>query len=352
LIQRGLLDPAAITRGEFAVEEVEFHNRGFRIYRPAEEPLYVKQLREFDQPNVSCLKREAAFVAAAAETDSVPWLSSRIPSFVDFDARHHAVTVELLSETENLHETMERVVAIPESVSRGLGQLIGAFHSQECDELLASISRELCPGKPPWILSFHLDQGRGSLSPANDQLLALLQRDEVFTSNLDELRSSWRPESLMHGDLKWNNVLIREKESVPDWYVIDWEMVDRGDPRWDLGTLIQCWWYFWILSTPLEQLSNLDDLLTRRYSAFDETKGSLDVLWAGYLSAVGISDSSVHQTLHLVARFAAARMLQTVYELLQHEESLSLSAQVMIEMSRRILETPESLSEFLPRFEV
>jgi aminoglycoside phosphotransferase (APT) family kinase protein len=183
-------------------------------------------------------------------------------------------------------------------------------------------------------------------------LLALLQRDEVFTSNLDELRSSWRPESLMHGDLKWNNVLIREKESVPDWYVIDWEMVDRGDPRWDLGTLIQCWWYFWILSTPLEQLSNLDDLLTRRYSAFDETKGSLDVLWAGYLSAVGISDSSVHQTLHLVARFAAARMLQTVYELLQHEESLSLSAQVMIEMSRRILETPESLSEFLPRFEV
>ncbi len=29
LIQRGLLDPSVITQGNFAVEELEFHNRGF-----------------------------------------------------------------------------------------------------------------------------------------------------------------------------------------------------------------------------------------------------------------------------------------------------------------------------------
>ena len=348
LVQRGLLDPFAITRGDFAVEELEFHNRGFRVYRPVTKPLYVKQLREFDRANVLCLQREAAFGLAVARTDSVQWLKSRMPTFLDYDARHHAVTVELLPETENLHETMERVVSIPESVSRGLGQLIGSFTFKECDDLRAAIPNDLCPGKPPWILSFHVDQGAGFLSPANKHLLGVLQQDDVFASSLNELRSNWQATSLMHGDLKWNNVLVRETDLEPDWYVIDWEMVDRGDPRWDLGTMIQCWWYFWILSTPPDELTSLDDMLNRRRSAFDETRPSLNALWEGYQTAVGLSDSDLRRTRRVVARFAAARMLQTVYELLHSQESIGVSAQIMIEMSRRILKAPESMAEFMP----
>lgn len=348
LIQRGLLDPSMITRGDFAVKELEFHNRGFRVYRPVMKPLYVKQLREFDHPNVLCLQREAAFGLAVARTDSVQWLKLRMPTFLDYDARHHAVTVELLAETENLHETMERVVAIPESVSRGLGQLIGAFTFKECDDLLAAIPNGLCGAKPPWILSFHVKQGAGLLSPSNEQFLEIIQRDETLKSNLDDLRTNWLATSLMHGDLKWNNVLIRETDSEPAWYVIDWEMVDRGDSRWDLGTMIQCWWYFWILSTPSDELTNLDEMLTRRRSAFDETRPSLNALWDGYQMAIGMSDSESHQMRHIIARFSAARMLQTVYELLNSHESIGLSAQIMIEMSRRILEAPESMAEFMP----
>lgn len=348
LIQRGLLDPSVITQGDFAVEELEFHNRGFRVYRPTTKPLYVKQLREFDRPNVLCLQREATFGRAVARTDSVHWLKSRMPTFLDYDARHHAVTVELLAETENLHETMERVVTIPESVSRGLGQLIASFTFKECDDLLAAIPNDLCAGKPPWILSFHVDQGSGLLSPANEQFLKMIQADEILKSNLDDLRSNWQATSLMHGDLKWNNVLTRDTDSEPNWYVIDWEMVDRGDPRWDLGTMIQCWWYFWILSTPPDELTSLDEMLSRRRSAFDETRLSLNALWDGYQAAIGMSASESHKLRNIVACFAAARMLQTVYELLNSQESIGLSAQVMIEMSRRILENSESMAEFMP----
>lgn len=348
LIQRGLLAPSAITDGQFAVEELEFHNRGFRVYRPVSRSLYVKQLREFDHTNVLCLEREAAFGLAIVRADSVEILKSRVPAFLDYDSRHHAVTVELLQGTQNLHEMMEQVVAIPESVSQGLGRLIGEFHSQDCVQLLDCMSRALCPGKPPWILSFHVDQGAGALSPANEQFLKMIQRDELLRSNLDDLRRTWQATSLMHGDLKWNNVLIRETESIPDWYVIDWEMVDRGDPRWDLATMIQCWWYFWILSTPPELLTNLDELLTDRRIAFDETRFSLDVLWDGYRTAVGLTESESQELKQVVARFAAARMLQTVYELLHIQDEISLSVQLMIEMSSRILENPESLPEFLP----
>lgn len=352
LIQRGLLDPAVITRGEFAVEEVEFHNRGFHVYRPADSPLYVKQLREFDHPNVLCLKREAAFGVAVAACESAAWLTSRVPAFLDYDARHHAVTVQLLTATENLHESMERVVSIPDSVARGIGEFIGSFHSPECDDLLSSMTDELCPGKSPWILSYHVDQGAGSLSPANEQLLDRLQRDEVITAELEKLRNNWQAVSLMHGDLKWNNVLlVPDAGAEPDWYVVDWEMVDRGDPLWDLATMVQCWWYFWILSTPPQQLTTLDDLLRQRRLAFEQTRPSLDALWEGYRTTAQLSESGVLQTRQLVTRFAAARMLQTAYELLHSVETISVSSELLIEMSRRILASPESLTEFLPGVE-
>lgn len=112
--------------------------------------------------------------------------------------------------------------------------------------------------------------------------------------------------------------------------------------------MIQCWWYFWILSTPPDELTSLDDMLNRRRSAFDETRPSLNALWEGYQTAVGLSDSDLRRTRRVVARFAAARMLQTVYELLHSQESIGVSAQIMIEMSRRILKAPESMAEFMP----
>ncbi len=349
LTQRGLIDPAAITSGQFAVQEVEHHNRGFLVYRPTDAALYVKQLREFDRLNILCIERESAFGAAVAKCRSAPWLTSRIPRFLDYDARHHAVTVQLLPETENLHLWMEQAGSIPDSVARGVGDFIGQFSSVECNELLASIHERLCPGTSPWILSFPVDQGAGFLSPANARLLSLLQSDDLITTSLDNLRSNWKAVSLMHGDLKWNNILVAtDGVAEPDWYVIDWEMLDRGDPLWDLATMVQCWWYYWILSTPTQYLTDLDDLRARRMQAFEETRPSLDALWDGFQTATGLSNEVRVETRRTVARFAAARLLQTVYELLHSEESMGVSAEIMVQMSRRMLESPESLSEFLP----
>lgn len=347
LIHRGLLTPASIVDADFAVEELNFHNRGFRVYRPADKPLYVKQLREVTRSNVLCLEREAAFGTALSNLASAQWLSSRVPKILDYDVRHHAITVQLIPSTRNLLDRMEEEVSIPNSVAEGIGAFIGSFNSPECDRLMSAVSEQHYPGIPPWILSFHFDQGDGSLSPANQQLLNLLQQDEVITSGLNQLRVDWHAESLMHGDLKWNNVLIREGDNLPDWYVIDWEMLDQGDPLWDLATMVQCWWHYWILSTPPEQLTDLDNLLAVRRPAFEETRPSLNSLWSGFQKATGMSDADLADTRRIVDRFAAARILQTVYELLHTHEMITPSAQLMIDLSRRVFEGPGPLIEFL-----
>jgi hypothetical protein len=347
LIRRGLLDPAAVISGQFAVQEIERHNRGFRVYRPVDRPLYVKQLREFDRPNIQCLQREAAFGAAVSRCDAVEWLSSRVPEFLDYDFRHHVVTVRLLPDTLNLHEYVERSTVIPDSVASGLGHLIASFHSAECDNLLSSIDVEHQPGDVPWILSFHHDQGAGSLSPGNQQLLFNVQSDSTLTGHLDEVRESWRATSLMHGDLKWTNVLL---ETEPDaaWHVIDWEMADRGDPLWDLATMIQCWWSYWILSTPPQSLTPLDDFRERRHEAFVETRSSLDAMWSAYSGTAGIAGQTATSTLEHVVRLAAARLIQTVYELHNSGGADNAYVELMLETARRLLACPDSMSELVP----
>ena len=351
LIQRGLLEPSAITHGQFAVQELEHHNRGFRVYRPGNNAFYVKQLREFDEPNVQCLQREAAFGKAVAECSGSESLVSRIPEFIDYDARHHAVTVRLIPNVANLHECIEQFLLIPGLLTRQLGETIASFQNPECDAILSSMSAENLPCKAPWILSFHLDQGAGFLSPQNEEFLNLLKNDRLLTRNIDELRDSWRVESLMHGDLKWNNVLMRlggGTNSESEWFIIDWEMVDRGEPLWDMATLVQCWWHYWILSTPPDKLSDFDTLRVQRKQAFDETRNSLDGLWVGYVEAAKHQGPAYEDCRVRLVKMAAARMLQSVYELLNTGGVAAQYIELMIEMSRRVFADPDSMTEFYP----
>ncbi len=351
LIQRGLLDPAVFAEGQFAVEELEFHNRGFRVYRPAHNSLYVKQLREFDQPNVQCLQREAAFGKALANFNGLDWLRTHVPQFLDYDARHHAVTVRLIPKSVNLHECIELCGVLPNHLLRQLGRTIASFRGTECDAVVSAMPAGSLPCKAPWILSFHIDQGAGFLSPQNEEFLCTLQRDQLLTGSLDELHDGWRAESLMHGDMKWNNVLTRlggGTGTEDEWFIIDWEMLDRGDPLWDLATMVQCWWHYWILSTPPDRLSDFDTLRVQRKQAFDETRNSLDLLWMGYVEAAKLRGSSYADCRVRLLKLAAARMLQSVYELLSTVGVAAQYIELMIEMSRRVFADPDSMTEFSP----
>ena len=63
------------------------------------------------------------------------------------------------------------------------------------------------PRRAPWILSFHkvAPQMLQNVSGGNQQLLQLLHRYPEFGRILDQLASEWKFESLIHGDIKWDN---------------------------------------------------------------------------------------------------------------------------------------------------
>ncbi|WP_217209176.1 phosphotransferase family protein [Streptomyces sp. AC550_RSS872] len=54
-----------------------------------------------------------------------------------------------------------------------------------------------------------------------------------------ELHDDWRPDSLVHFDMRDDNILIaRDPDSPLPLRIIDWELAGFGDPRYDIGYLV------------------------------------------------------------------------------------------------------------------
>jgi aminoglycoside phosphotransferase (APT) family kinase protein len=50
--------------------------------------------------------------------------------------------------------------------------------------------------------------------------------------------SRWRPSGLIHGDLRWSNVLAASDGRDSRVWLVDWELACLGDPAWDVGSVI------------------------------------------------------------------------------------------------------------------
>ena len=46
------------------------------------------------------------------------------------------------------------------------------------------------------------------------------------------------PACLVHGDLRWANVLVALDAEPPRVWLVDWELACRGDPAWDVGSVL------------------------------------------------------------------------------------------------------------------
>lgn len=92
---------------------------------------------------------------------------------------------------------------------------------------------------PPWGLCLMDGDAAPELwaSPTTGPLLRRGAADPDFVAGLRAARHLWRPLTLIHADLKPDNVLRLAGRGTPEIRAIDWEMARLGDPAWDLAML-------------------------------------------------------------------------------------------------------------------
>lgn len=310
LLEKRFADPEDVVSGRFTVRGLSRRNRNLRVTSGAREYL-VKQTRKWDADGCASIQREAAVYWQARNNPSLSPVANLAPLSYAWDPEDAVLILEYLPEHTELYDLPDR---FSPDLARLAGQAMGAFHRA----MRSTEHRSLFPAELPWQLSMHetKDEDLADQSSGRRELIRALRKYPEFGPSLDRLRSEWRAEAVIQGDWKLDNCLISpERDRVR---VVDWEFAGWGDPVWDLATLLQSYWNFWVL-------------WPSRYR-IEEIQPALRAVLEGYGQA-GLAEKAV--------RFAGARMLQTAFEHLDKAEQMTAEAVRLMQASLNILTRPE-----------
>ncbi len=345
LAERGVVGRRAAIDGDISIIELDRRNRGFVLLRRHGLSLYLKQIKIIDDTNVECLRREAAFYRAVHADPRFSPIADLMPSFVDFDPHRHVVIVQYLPDSENLHQYQRRFAEFPFDAARLAGQTLARQHSDVGRECARTIDRHVFQRKPPWILAFHKQKEVG-YDGANLQLLRMIRADDRWQSQMVELHESWRCSDLVHNDFKWNNIVVFAGEHGRiDARVIDWELADCGDALWDAGTMLQCFWSYLVLGTPMDRPLNVDEFAQAADAAIRAFRPPAREFWTAYATGRGFDEPTAASNLLNSVRYAGARMVQTAYEYTRDEPALTDAALTLLNVSRHALDEPRQAIE-------
>lgn len=360
LLDRGLLDPAAVLDGELTVRDASSRNRNYRVQTSDGSGYVLKQ--GVGPDTQATVANEAAVYHRLALGDVQ--LNGLMPRFGGYDPDEGLLVLELVRGAEDLH-THHLGGRFSASPAAALGRALGLLHSRT-RQLVGEVTASTAPtpaapvptipapaswAPPPWVLSLHRPDASifTDVSAAGLELIRVVQRTEGFGELLDDLRATWAPTALVHGDVKWSNALVvgagTPQESVK---LIDWESAAVGDPSWDVGSALSQYLSFWLFSIPLTGGEAPERFPELAAYPLDAMKPALGACWVAYADAAGIAGSEVERQLTRAVEMAAARLVQVAFEASQEQQQLLSSVVLHLQLAHNLLVRPrEAPAELL-----
>jgi hypothetical protein len=348
LLRRGLLQKSEIVEGGLTVADCNSRHRNALVMRKAGPGYFVKEAIPTQPMSVQTLMREAATYALVQQGNgALAPLAALMPRFHVWDPLQRLLVLELLPAAENLGAHARRTNTFSEVLAAQFGHALATYHSRAAGTLTRATHGHIFPCTIPWALTIS-QQAQSSvtnLSGANAQMLSLIQRYPNFPARLQALQASWRRDTLIHGDMKFENCVLSYPNGPdqPDIRVVDWEIADIGDPRWDVGSMLQSWLSYWIFSMPADgAVNDPEQLVARAHYPLERMQPAMRAFWKSYAETMGLSGPAERDLLDTCISFGAARMIQTVFESMYQLTQLTAHAIFMLQVSLNMLEEPRA----------
>jgi hypothetical protein len=348
LLERGLLDRRTVVDGGVLVVEGVRRHHNYSVVRGDGTGLFVKQMQP-DQPySAQTLQKEAACYVMMEDDPALEPIHAMMPRFRSYDPDRSILVVDLIASGANLSELHRRANAFPLDVGRRAGELLARYHDVSSRELLPRANAAIFQGMPPWILSFHL-MPRGSmqnLSAANGQFMTILQSYPDFGQALDRVRNGWRRNALMHGDMKFDNIVVCQRDDT--MHVVDWELTDVGDSAWDVASILQAYLTWWIAT--LQRVPGAEGESDSAQYPLESILPAVHAFWDAYVTSRNLDPREAGVELERAVSYTGARMLQTVYESLAWAPALTQHAVWQVQACMNILKQPAAAATDLLGF--
>lgn len=359
LLGRGLLSFDSVVDGDLLVVEAISRNRNFKVIRSASPGYFLKQVKTFEPQAVETLRYETAcYWLSRNDADFEP-LAALMPKFYDSDPARHALVIELLPEGGSLSDYHRQLGSFPIEVGVQLGRILGTYQREMGRRLRDGAKSSAFARRVPWILSLHqLNQNLfGQLSAANTQVLNIVQSYPDFPQTLDRMSAGWRFDSLIHGDIKWDNLHVTVGEDEEEksegtngkmhLRLIDWELADFGDACWDAGAVFQSYLSFWVFSMPAVAGVPAEQLVSGAQFPVERMQPAIRAFWKTYVETRGLDQEEARDALERSVSYAAARMIQTAYEYMFQAPQITTSALYLLQLSLNILKNPREATASL-----
>lgn len=344
LLARGLLGPDDVVDGNFLAVEAGRRNRNFKIFRGGQPGLFVKQLSMVMPELIQAIHREAACYQLIQEHPGFAELGELTLRLRDYDPRRHTLTVELLDPSENLNELHRRVATFPTLVGDLLGRALATYQGAATRMLADPTALSFFPRSQPWVLAIaqNAETVMPNMSPASRHVVALLRQSPELYRGLAFLQAAWQPHCLLHGDIKFDNLLIQERGAEQHLRIIDWELADIGDSAWDVAGVLVAYVQAWLLAVPVDR-SQPDPAVMIPSAPFklEAVWPALRAFWNSYARARGFTAGQLeHQRFRCVS-FAAARLVLTAFEISQASSEPSPIAERFVRLARAVFAEPQ-----------
>lgn len=349
LTDKNFITPQSVVNGDFTVVDISRRNRNFKIVRKQDKGYFIKQVKNWDAPSIQSLTREAQSYHLLKTDSSFTDLSPLMPKMIHFDSIHNILILELFPQSENLSEMHLRLGTFPINLASQLGTSLGTYHKKIRQNIEKVRSKKIFPELMPWILAINepLIEQLKSIDENHNKMFSIVQKYPAFMSAIEKLHNEWTVDSLIHGDMKWDNCLVYHEQNNGNVdqltiKIIDWELSDLGDSAWDVGAIFQTYLSLWVMSLPLSHQSQTEEALLASKYKVENMQPAIKAFWNSYLLTNEIQSQTQNIVLTKCTQYAAIRMIQTVYEQIHFSKQLTYNAIYLLQLSLNMLQEPNA----------
>jgi aminoglycoside phosphotransferase (APT) family kinase protein len=336
LLAHNLVTARAVVDGSLRIVDRSGRNRVFVVTANGERGLVVKQARDGEPGGTG---HEAAVLERLRAADRR--FTTRLPAPVFYDAAAGILVLEAARDPQDLRRRHARG-RYSREIAAQVGRTLGLLH--------ATPPAVLRDRAGPWGGRLGLRMHRPSLRDAVEltsaaiDLVGAIQRSDELCTALDALRASPRDDALVHGDVRWDNLLSAGAPNGTSArrgrvLLLDWECAGTGDPSQDVGAFFGEYLHDWIRSIPIVDADDPGRLIASAGRPLVRMRPAIGAFWQAYRGPAGGERAAL--LLRRAVRFAAVRVLAAAYEESLTRNVLSGSAHFALQLSTNILRRPD-----------